>query len=125
MKRAAKILVAMTLVAAGIWGVWFSRGIFDETFMLEGVFHATNASGRDIQVELTFPSGERVEFQLPLGGSHTFVKRDTGEGSLGVRIDEGPMQLTGYLTSLNDPCVIAVGDSTLSFSQLFPGLIER
>jgi len=125
MKSAAKTLIAIVVLTAGIWGAWFCRGIFDETFMLEGVFHVANASGRDLHVELTFPSGESVEFQLPGGGSHTFVMRDTGEGSLGIRIDDDPVQLTGYLTSLNDPCVIALGDSSFSFSQLFPGSIGR
>ena len=125
MRRVSGIIAALAVLAACILGAWYSRGIFDETFMLEGVFHVTNASGRDIGVVLSFPSGKRVAFPLGKGGSHTFVMHDTGEGNLGVGIDGGPVQPAGYLTSLNDPCIVAVGDSTVSFSQLFPGSVRR
>lgn len=125
MRRVVGLVAAMAVLAAGMWGAWFSRGIFDETFMLEGVFHVTNASGRDVTVELSFPSGERVGFPLVSGGAHTFVMHGTGEGSLGVSVDGGPVSPAGYLTSLNDPCVIALGDSTVAFSQIFPGSVGR
>lgn len=117
----APVLAALVFAGAA----WVLRGVYDRMFMLEGVFLVTNAGGSDIQVGLTFPSGEAREFQLARGASRTFVLNDTGEGSIDVSVDDRPATATGYVTSFNDMCVIAVGDSTVSFSQLMPGMIER
>ncbi|MFO7627713.1 MAG: hypothetical protein R6V62_10665 [Candidatus Fermentibacteraceae bacterium] len=125
MKRVSKILAATLAVVVCAVAAWVLRGVYDRMFMLEGVFLVTNAGGSDIHVGLTFPSGESREFQLGKGASRTFVLNDTGEGGIGVRVGDGPVITTGYVTSINDMCVIAVGDSTVSFSQLTPGMIER
>ncbi len=125
MKKVSKLLAAALLVMVCAGAAWVLRGMYDRMFMLEGVFLVTNAGGSDIQVELTFPSGESREFQLVKGASRTFVLSDTGEGGIGVRVGNSPVATTGYVTSINDMCVIAVGDSTVSFSQLIPGTIER
>lgn len=125
MKRVSKILAATLAVVVCAVAAWVLRGVYDRMFMLEGVFLVTNAGGSDIHVGLTLPSGESREFQLGKGASRTFVLNDTGEGGIGVRVGDGPVITTGYVTSINDMCVIAVGDSTVSFSQLTPGMIER
>lgn len=111
------------LLAAG--AVWMLRGEYDRTFMLKGVFHVTSTAHRDLRVELLFPSGGRSGFLLPGGGSHTFVMKNTGEGGIQVRLVGEPDQSVGYVTTLNAPCVIAIGDSLVTFSQLFPGLADR
>jgi len=125
MGRVAGILAPVLAVIVFAGAAWVLRGVYDRMFMLEGVFLVTNAGGSDIQVGLTFPSGESRVFQLGRGASCTFVLKDTGEGGIDVRVGDGPVTTTGYVTSINDMCVIAVGDSTVSFSQVMPGMIER
>jgi len=125
MKRVVRVLAVTMVIAACSGAAWVLRGVYDRMFMLEGVFLVTNAGGSDIQVGLTFPSGESRVFQLGRGASCTFVLKDTGEGGIDVRVGDGPVTTTGYVTSINDMCVIAVGDSTVSFSQIIPGMIER
>lgn len=125
MTRVSRIFAAALAVAVCAGAAWMLRGMYDRIFMLEGVFLVTNAGGSDIRVELTFPSGESREFQLGKGASRTFVLSDTGEGGIEVRVGDGAVITTGYVTSFNDLCFIAVGDSTVSFSQLIPGTIER
>jgi hypothetical protein len=125
MGRVVRILAPMLAILVFAGAAWVLRGVYDRMFMLEGVFLLTNASCRDISVTLEFPSGEIREFQLGRGASRTFVLNDTGEGGIDVRVGDGPVTATGYVTSFNDMCVIAVGDSTVSFSQLMPGMIER
>ena len=125
MTRVSRVFAAALAVAVCAGASWVLRGMYDRTFMLEGVFLVTNAGGGETRVELTFPSGESREFQLGKGAFRTFVLKDTGEGGIEVRVGDGPVITTGYVTSFNDLCIIAVGDSTVSFSQLIPAMIER
>lgn len=117
------IFSALLLLLAGTVTVtWWARGKFDETFLYEGHLHLVNPSPNPIQVEVEFPSGKRLEIELPGYGAKDFKVGQTGEGSIGVTVNGTPLEPVGYVTSHNNPMVLLVGDDRAGFSQLFRSL---
>ena len=98
------------------------RGEYDKHFMMEGHFHIMSTASRDHDVVLKFPSGERAGFNLKKNRSLNFKQTNTGEGSITVTIDGKDRDKIGYVSSMNNIVIIAIGDNQTRFSQIFPSL---
>lgn len=120
MKRLTWISVVLFVIIAVTGSSWILRGFYDRIFMYEGHFHITSTASEDYDIELYFPSGQSYSFDLPSLGSHTFVMTETGEGSIQVVVDGKVREKVGYVTSINEICVLSIGDRVVVFSQLFP-----
>jgi len=126
MKSLLFAVVAMCLTAAA---AWTARGIYDGHFLLEGRIHVINHAQVDRRVTLSFPSGASTELDLPARGAVDLLVPETGEGSIRVAIDGVERDEVGYVTSINDPIVLVVGEHATSFSQVSasqePQLVAR
>jgi hypothetical protein len=108
-------VVALCLTAAA---AWTARGFHDEHFLLEGRVHVINHAQVGRRVTLSFPSGASTELDLPARGSVDLLVPETGEGSIRVAIDGVERDEVGYVTSINDPIVLVVGEHATTFSQV-------
>ena len=125
MKRITRIAVVLIVIIAVTGSSWIVRGFYDRIFMYEGHFHITSTASEDYEIEISFPSGQSYSFGLPSLGSHTFVMTETGEGSIKVVVDGKVSEKVGYVTSMNNICVLSIGDRAVVFSQLFPRSAAR
>jgi len=121
--------IAIGVLCLTAAGSWTARGIYDEHFLLEGRIHVINQAQLDQRVTLSFPSGVSTELDLPARGSADLLVPETGEGSIRVAIEGVERDEVGYVTSINDPIVLVVGEHRTSFSQLSssqdPQLVAR
>ena len=77
--------IAGSLILVGLIGAalaWFARGVWDKKFLMEGHFHVTNHSDKNVDVGLQFPSGAKFDCELQGSGSTDFRFHNTGEGSV-------------------------------------------
>jgi hypothetical protein len=113
----------LTIIASILIGglcAWMLRGEYDRIFMMEGHFHIMSNAKLDHRVDLHFPSGKHLSFNLKKGGSVDFKLPDTGEGSIAVSIDGVERDHVGYVTSMNSIVVLVIGEEQTEFSQIFP-----
>ena len=89
---------------------------------MEGHFHVTNHSDKNVDVELQFPSGAKVDRELQGSGSVDFRINNTGEGSIKVLVNGKVIDSVGYVTSMNSIVILSVSETRVGFSQIFPGL---
>ena len=118
--KTAGSLILVGLIGAAI--AWFARGIWDEQFLMEGHFHVTNHSDKNVDVELQFPSGAMFDCELQGSGSADFRINNTGEGSVKVLVNGKVVDSAGYVTSMNSIVILSVSETRVGFSQIFPGL---
>jgi hypothetical protein len=119
MKRSRSAVMAVAVFVGGAVSAWFARGAYDRIFPLEGHVHVVSHAQRDHKVGLTFPSGKRIDLELPRGASVDTEAHGTGEGSIEVSIDGQHVKDVGYVTSRNPAIVLTVGDGNVTFSQIF------
>jgi len=112
------LLIAVVALCLTAGAAWTARGFYDEHFLLEGRIHVVNHAPMDRRVTLSFPSGASTELDLPARGSVDLLVPETGEGSIRVAIDGVERDEVGYVTSINDPIVLVVGEHATSFSQV-------
>ena len=114
-------MVVALAVATGL--SWIARGEYDRIFMLEGRFMIVNASAQERHIGVRFPSGKHFEATIAAGGSRTIEVENTGEGGLQITVD-GKARTDknghGYVTSMNHPTVVVVGDDHLSVHAIIP-----
>lgn len=115
----------LLLIALGVIGGWFVRGVYDDLFMHEGLFHVVNLSNQNLDVTLGFPSGHQENISLRANGSADFVLHNTGEGAISVTVDQNKLADVGYVTSRNSITVFAISPKEAVFSQIFPSLISE
>jgi hypothetical protein len=118
--KAALIIIAPLLF--GGFCAWMLRGEYDKHFMMEGHFHIVSNAKLDHKVDLNFPSGKHLGFNLKKGGSFDFKLPDTGEGSITISIDGMVRDHVGYVTSMNSIVVLVIGEEQTEFFQIFPSL---
>jgi hypothetical protein len=96
--------------------------MYDEMFLMDGWFHVINTSENELEVEIRFPSGEKVAFPLTAHGINEFIERNPGEGGLMISINGENIGSVGYVTGLNPIVVLAMNEEGVIFSQIFPTL---
>jgi hypothetical protein len=114
------MLAFLILLSVSTAASWFGRGIYDKLFMMEGRILVVNATSETHQIELAFPSGKLLNFELTSGASSEAQVNETGEGSVGVLVDGTRSDAVGYVTSRNSIMVLTVSDSKVVFSQMIP-----
>lgn len=117
--------IAGSLILVGLIGAalaWFARGVWDKKFLMEGHFHVTNHSDKNVDVGLQFPSGAKFDCELQGSGSTDFRFHNTGEGSVTVLVNGKVVDSVGYVTSMNSIVVFSVSETRVIFSQIFPGI---
>lgn len=88
--------------------------------MTEGRILVVNSTAATHKIQLSFPSGKLLDFNLTSGTSSEARVRDTGEGSVRVVVDGTRSEDIGYVTSRNSMMVVTISDSTIVFSQITP-----
>lgn len=96
--------------------VWAARGVYDEHFMDDGVFHVVNAADERRTIELAFRSGERRAVTLDAGQAASVRVEDTGEGAVSVTAGSEFLGDVGYVSSQNDLSLIVVLQDRALFS---------
>lgn len=104
---------------------WFFRGIYDNAFMMTGLVHIINNTKNDHAIDLKFPSGKVVNFNLKVEGFADQKVTNTGEGGIIVTVDGKDRSPVGYVTTMNNPIVLVINDDSIGFSQIFPSLITE
>jgi len=114
------ILVLLILLPVSIGTTWFGRGIYDRLFMMEGRILVVNSTGAPHKIQVAFPSGKSLNFDLASGATSEARVEETGEGSVRVVVDGTRSEDIGYVTSRNSIVVLTVSDSKIVFSQMTP-----
>lgn len=115
------LIIIGSLLIGGLC-TWMLRGEYDRSFMMEGHFHIVGNAKLDHHVDLHFPSGKHMSFNLKKGGSVDFKLPDTGEGSITVSIDGVVRDHVGYVTSMNGIVILVIGEEQTIFSQIFSSI---
>ena len=125
MKPAKTVLLLLVAMFVSGISAWLLRGEYDRQFMLAGHFHIVSNASQDHQVTLVFPSKQQKSFKLKQGSSFDFQLSDTGEGAIAVTIDGKARDQVGYVTTLNSPVILVIGDRQTVFSQIFPSQVAK
>jgi hypothetical protein len=94
------------------------RGIYDDNFIGNDVFHVINLSDKNRNIYIKFPSGAEIQLNMKPNESTDLHVKETGEGGILVKSD-GIEQTVGYVTTMNNTTVISIANNTVSFSQIF------
>jgi hypothetical protein len=119
MKKPVIALVTLTLlviVAVGSMGI---RAFYIAYLTDSAAIRVINYSPEKIDVSLTFPSKENRIMTLDPKSYEDFQIGGTGEGSISIEINERESILTGYVTSINPPMLISIGnDFSVEFDYI-------
>jgi hypothetical protein len=113
-------LALLILLPVTIGATWFGRGTYDRLFMMEGRILVVNSTDTPHKIQVSFPSGKNLNFDLAGGAASEAHVEATGEGSVRVVVDGTRSEDIGYVTSRNSMVVLTVSDSKIVFSQLNP-----
>lgn len=94
-----------------VLGLTIAMGAFvvhDQYFEGLGEFQVVNATAKDLEVRLLFPSGREESFTLGRQ-IHRFRLSDTGEGSITAFVNGVNVGSSGYVTHINPPYLLVVG----------------
>jgi hypothetical protein len=125
MKYAKTGLILIVFLLIGGLCAWMLRGEYDRLFMMNGHFHLVSNAKLDHRVDLHFPSGKNLRFNLKKHGFADFKLNDTGEGAIAVFIDGLERDHVGYVTAINGIVVLVIGEEQAEFSQIFPSLSTK
>ena len=87
---------------------------------MEGRILVVNSTAATHKIQVSFPSGKLLDFDLASGASSEAHVEDTGEGSVRVVVDGTRSEDIGYVTSRNSVMVLTVSDSKIVLSQITP-----
>jgi hypothetical protein len=112
-----KPLLYFVLVIWSLAATWFLRGVYDKQYFgLYGHFQVVDlkqswddGKPQPREVQLVFPSGHTEVF-TPRYGTYFFELDDTGEGSIRAIVDGVDYGEGGYVTSMNGPQILILGD---------------
>jgi uncharacterized membrane protein len=99
-----------------VLGVIFAMGAFvvhDQILDGLGKYEVVSVSAKDLEVRLLFPSGHEESFTLGRQ-IHRFRVSDTGEGSITAFVNGVNLGSRGYVTHVNQPYLLVVGQDHFS-----------
>lgn len=99
------VIIMLALFFTGLLG-WFARSVWDSVFYLHGRVHVVSVLPRKANISITFPSGEKKEFELDSFQSKNLYIENTGKGSITVVVDNKQLKCDSYVMSSMNPLIV-------------------